>query len=100
MRRSLLVLSLAALAVVAAACGEDGEGDIYGHPIRNGICTSGVQWHAGASSEMDPGMDCVGCHASNEGPGYSIAGTVFLGFHDEDDCYGQSGATVTILDSA
>lgn len=87
-------------AAFAVGCGQEDEGDITGHPIRNGICTSHVQWSGGASAEMDPGMDCVGCHAGNEGPDYRVAGTIFFGPHDEDLCGGVSGVTVTITDSA
>jgi len=51
------------------------------------------------SSLMTPGQDCITCHRQDEGPTYSVAGTVFEGYHDMNDCYGVSGAIVRIVDA-
>ena len=54
-----------------------------GYPSGSGCtptCTSGRTWRGGneGSPEMNPGMACIQCHAaSDEGPRFSIAGTVY-----------------------
>ena len=48
---------------------------------------------------MRPGMDCISCHASGEGPAFTAAGTVYSDYHQEDDCYGEPGVTVEITDA-
>jgi hypothetical protein len=76
-----------------------------GYPAGTGcspICTSGRTWREGneGSPEMNPGMACIQCHAaSDEGPRFSIAGTVYPTLHEPDLCDGappSSGAQVII----
>ena len=48
---------------------------------------------------MNPGMPCIQCHASDEGPRFSIAGTVYPTIAEPDLCNGaasSSGAQVVI----
>jgi len=69
-------------------------------PPAVATCESGIQWTRGdhGSPLMHPGMDCIGCHtAEQEGPEFSVAGTVMLGLHDGDDCNGGYPASVTDL---
>jgi mono/diheme cytochrome c family protein len=76
-----------------------------GYPAGSGcspICTSGKTWREGneGSPEMNPGMACIQCHAaSDEGPRFSIAGTIYPTAHEPDLCDGAppaSGAQVII----
>jgi hypothetical protein len=51
------------------------------------------------SEEMNPGKACIQCHAGNDGPDFSIAGTIYPTAHEPDLCDGadgQNGATVVI----
>jgi hypothetical protein len=49
---------------------------------------------------MEPGGDCIGCHSkSDEGPAYSLAGTVMAATDDDDRCVGVGGLTVEITDA-
>jgi hypothetical protein len=94
------------------------------------VCASGQSWSGGddgdddhendekgdrrkqsddddGSPDMLPGRACIACHARNEGPTFSIAGTVFASGHVPDDCLptlAQSEvltqATVVITDAA
>ena len=48
---------------------------------------------------MHPGDDCIACHKRDDGPSFSIAGTVFPGFEATTDCYGTQGVTVVITDA-
>jgi hypothetical protein len=61
-------------------------------------CTSGMTWNNGneESSRMHPGMACISCHSSGEGPRFSIAGTVYPTAHEPDDCDGANGVQVVI----
>jgi mono/diheme cytochrome c family protein len=52
--------------------------------------------NAGRSPEMEPGGDCIGCHASNDGPGFLLAGTVMASLHDDTNCNGVANVTVKI----
>jgi len=48
---------------------------------------------------MNPGMACIKCHAGGEGPGFSIAGTLYPTIHEPDRCNGADaggGAQVII----
>lgn len=76
-----------------------------GYPGGSGcgpICTSGQTWTGGneGAREMNPGMACIHCHASSdEGPGFSVAGTIYPTIREPDLCYGassSSGAQVVI----
>lgn len=64
-------------------------------------CVSGFMWVLGdlKSDWMHPGMDCVGCHATNSGPDLWVGGTVYAADGQVDDCGGVSGATVTVTDA-
>ena len=66
-----------------------------------GECSSGVEWTSGneESPNMNPGQACIACHASGEGPEFTIAGTVMGDFADPDNCYGVEGMTVRITDA-
>ena len=69
--------------------------------VSTSVCTSGQQWQGGTdgSSEMKPGASCIQCHSSQgEGPHYIVAGTVYAGQHESDDCGGVSGVLVELLD--
>jgi mono/diheme cytochrome c family protein len=78
-----------------------------GYPTGSGCgptCTSNVVWTGGSSEspEMNPGMACIQCHTSDDGPRFSIAGTVYPTAHEPDLCNGadgQSGARVVITDT-
>jgi mono/diheme cytochrome c family protein len=70
-------------------------------------CTSNQYWPLGdeESPDMRPGVPCIDCHAKGiggeRGPSFIFAGTVFLGLHDEDDCFGSTpaGTTVVVTDA-
>lgn len=65
-------------------------------------CLSGSVWTGGnqASPLMNPGQQCIDCHeAEREGPVYVIAGTVYGGASEPDDCDGIEGATVEVTDA-
>ena len=93
----LLAFTTAAL---FAACGGGpspfGGGGLATVPTST--CASGTQWQGGheGSGEMDPGQDCIACHASGEGPKYTIAGTVFKDMNEKNDCGGVAGVQVVI----
>lgn len=65
-------------------------------------CTSNSFWTQGnhGGSQMHPGIACISCHDSGEGPSFAVAGTVYPTGHEPDDCNGSgaSGATVTVTD--
>jgi hypothetical protein len=68
---------------------------------HDGACSSGEWWTGGneESALMRPGGDCVGCHASGEGPDFTVAGTVMGDLADADDCFGVEGVTVHVTDA-
>jgi len=65
-------------------------------------CSSNTFWTQGnnGSSRMHPGIACISCHDSGEGPSFAVAGTVYPTGHEPDDCNGSgaAGATVTVTD--
>jgi hypothetical protein len=65
-------------------------------------CTSGALWTRAnhGSPEMNPGRACIACHTTDDGPAFTIAGTVFPTAHEPDLCDGADGSEgflVTIL---
>lgn len=74
-----------------------------GTNVDTGVCSSGRQWNGGGSDDgsalMNPGVDCIACHAGTEAPLYTVAGTVMGALNDPDDCFGVPGVTVTIIDA-
>ncbi len=94
-------LPLLAAGLLVAACGGVYEGGGATTPVATTVCSSGQQWTGGGegSSQMNPGMDCIACHARGEGPNFTAAGTVFGDAHDADRCVGVSGAVVKVTDA-
>ena len=64
-----------------------------------GVCTSGTSWTRGnrGSTAMHPGVACIQCHDSGEGPSYTAAGTVYPTAHEPDDCNGVDTATQVVI---
>lgn len=63
------------------------------------MCSSHMPVNAPPSSLMEPGGDCMACHARNGLPSFVFAGTVMGKAHDDTNCAGLSGATVKIIDA-
>lgn len=79
-------------------------------------CTSKMGWVGGDTGHkwMHPGMACIGCHnaaAADAGPPtdgghhhgppiFSVAGTIYGGAHDINDCNGVGDAPQIIITSA
>lgn len=66
-------------------------------------CTSGKTWTGGNTKSplMHPGFACNACHQVLGGPNLRIAGTVYPGLHELNDCDGKSpppALTVIITD--
>lgn len=100
---AVLLLTIAAL---SAGCAPEPGVDLSGTtgptptPVSN-PCVSGTWWSSGnnGSSRMHPGMDCIGCHDSGDGPTFVVAGTVYGAWGQSDDCNGAQGLTVEITDA-
>jgi hypothetical protein len=80
--------------------GSDGGAPVESAPLVDPfsaapVCTSKRTWTAGnrGSGQMNPGMACIACHSRGEGPGSSIAGTLYPTAHEPDLCDGVSGTT-------
>lgn len=110
--RSITLASALCAALCIAGCssgsesGGDGDGDVDaggdgdgGLPLNQ--CTTGTMWTGGDSESplMHPGGDCIGCHSSEGGPSFVVAGTVHAGLHDVLDCNGVPDAVVTVTDA-
>ena len=66
--------------------------------VAEAECPSGIKWIFGAlfgSDLMEPGLACIDCH-SKKGPKFTIAGTVYPGFHTVDTCNGVASIKVEI----
>jgi len=64
-------------------------------------CPSGITWFLGdlGSKWMHPGRACIGCHTQKDAPTFTVAGTIFIGFHTVDECQGAGFITVEITDA-
>jgi hypothetical protein len=62
------------------------------------VCSSGLMWTGGKSrsSNMNPGLACLSCHAQGAGPPYAFAGTVFASSTEADLCFGEPDATIIV----
>lgn len=91
----------AMLGTLVGSCTESEGGEDGGGSVSDSRCATGVRWAGGDAESplMHPGADCIGCHASGEGPNFVIAGTVHAAIDDPTDCYGVAGATVTVTDA-
>lgn len=91
-----VLLVLGCTAAFLAAC----SGDLT-ESVDTKVCASGTRWIGDEeeSPQMHPGRTCINCHASDEGPHFSIAGTVYGADDQADDCFGQSSATIVITDA-
>jgi hypothetical protein len=94
-------------------CGASGtDGGTTGGPTGDGgaragdasadaatVCSSGATWAPGtpASELMHPGKPCLSCHAANDGPSYTLAGTVYPTIHEPNDCNGATAPNLSVL---
>jgi hypothetical protein len=62
-------------------------------------CSTGKASLADEGPMMEPGGDCIGCHSKDEGPAYTLAGTVMAATDDDDRCAGVAGLIVEITDA-
>lgn len=73
--------------------------DVQSQPdVAEAECPSGVKWLLGdiwGTDLMEPGLACIQCH-TKKGPKFTIAGTVYPGFHTVDTCNGVASITVEI----
>ena len=87
--------------VLLVGCVSEGDDEGGAATTQDSTCVSGVRWTGGDSESplMHPGGDCIGCHASGEGPRFIVAGTVYSQLVEKTDCFGVSGVTVTLTDA-
>jgi hypothetical protein len=83
-----------ALAIGLTCCGGGGGGaSDLGHPPTK--CST-MAVNAGVTAEMEPGGDCIACHAKGGAPALLIGGTVMNALHDDTNCAGVAGITVRL----
>ena len=70
--------------------------------VASGDSTSPKVWTGGdeESPLMHPGGNCIDCHSENEGPDFTIAGTVYSTPDAKTDEFGVNGAKIVIIDAA
>jgi hypothetical protein len=84
----------------ASATGGSATGGTGGDPFGGGsLCTSKTTWKSGENQNMRPGEACIACHATNKGPDFNVAGTVYPTGHEPNDCNGKGGVTIVITDA-
>lgn len=68
-------------------------------------CMTGTFWTGGEDGgpTMHPGRPCLACHLENRGADddmpHQIAGTVYAGLREDDECNGVEGAVVELTDA-
>ena len=96
------VTAAALILLFSGANGVSGEqGETTATSTSSSACVSGIKWTGGDSEspEMHPGGNCIGCHASGEGPRFLAAGTVYTKLDESNDCFGVQGVAVQLTDS-
>jgi hypothetical protein len=88
---------------LGTGCGGQTEGT--GTTVGATACTSNMTWLGGneGNGEMNPGVACISCHASNAGEGaptFSVAGTVYQAAHDPDECFGAGSGVQVVITGA
>ncbi|MBT3221902.1 MAG: hypothetical protein HN348_22740, partial [Proteobacteria bacterium] len=99
-------MRLAAIFVVLALASCKKNGDTDGDDTSSGTieetteCLSGYKWVGGdsESSSMGPGHQCISCHEDEGAPEYAFAGTIYAGPTQADDCFGEEGVTIRLVD--
>ncbi|MCU0687511.1 MAG: hypothetical protein MUF34_35590 [Polyangiaceae bacterium] len=92
-RSVAVALAVAAGTLTLWACSGDETKSV---PVSE--CAAGTRWVGDdeGSPKMYPGRDCVSCHAGNDGPNFTLAGTVFGAAGQDDDCFGVGGVSVEV----
>jgi hypothetical protein len=69
--------------------------------VAKGTGFSGLKWIGGNSESplMNPGQNCMDCHAKVGGPRFVSAGTVYAKFDEKDNDFGVEAATVQLTDA-
>lgn len=82
----------------AGTGGAPGTGGAAGSPYDTPPgCSSGTHWRSGEGAMMRPGEACIACHSRGEGPGFSIAGTIYQTAHEDLDCNGDGAAGLQVV---
>jgi mono/diheme cytochrome c family protein len=86
------LLLTVALVATAAGCTDE-------LTVSSAACASGLKWNGGNEEhpEMNPGENCITCHTRDDGPAFSVAGTVYAKSAEPNDCYGVPSATIEIV---
>ncbi len=98
----LVGLLLAVIPATAVLAQEGGEGEkAGGSPVSTNACLAGMKWTAGneGSPQMHPGLSCIDCHSTGEGPRFLVAGTVYRDYAENNDCYGVPDVVVRLTDA-
>jgi hypothetical protein len=97
MSRALLsVAFVAAASLGAISCGE--EAPTPRLPGWGTACVSGTYWGRGDYGDnlMHPGRACITCHSERRrGPRFTVAGTIYSEYREENDCNGFAGTPAT-----
>lgn len=99
-----MLLALLPLLVACKVDDSDTEAvdtDVDTEPTED-ECLTDSWWTDGdrESPLMHPGGNCIDCHERERGPDLVIAGTVYEGYHQADDCNGIRGVTVEVRDAS
>ena len=70
--------------------------------VSTSVCSSGLEWTGGdtGSPDMYPGQACIGCHRQDDGPLFTIAGTVYEKLAEADSCIGTRAPVKVIITDA
>jgi hypothetical protein len=99
----ILLAAMPLLLLVPSACAQDEDEDAADEGAPTEECVSGTEWVGGneESPRMNPGQDCLACHGELgvEKEEVVLAGTVFGGVNERNNCFGVPGVTVQITDA-
>jgi hypothetical protein len=92
-RRSIATVAAAASGVLLLGCYDVSY-------VASDVCAGGLLWTGGdsGSPNMHPGVTCIKCHAENDGPSFTLAGTVFAS-NEPDDCLGAKDTSIVVTGS-
>lgn len=89
-RRAIATVAAATSAVLLLGCYDVSY-------VSPDVCAGGLLWTGGDSESpnMHPGVACIKCHAENDGPSFTLAGTVFAS-NEPDDCLGAKDTSIVV----